>query len=86
LELSELTEKLKADKKSYKTELLSVQTNCQQLESDIADKENDSEDLSIKLETQKKLLKKLQDEKLSLTTQLTQSKEKVEGAKKTIAE
>ena len=84
--MSELIEKLKADKKSYKTELLSVQTNCQQLESDIADKENECEDLSVKLEAQKKLLKKLQDEKLSLTTQLTQSKEKVEGAKKTIAE
>jgi chromosome segregation ATPase len=83
-ELTDLLEKLKMDKKTYKTELLSEQKKAQQLEGDLAEKDSECEDLVTKLETHRKNLKKLSDEKLSLTTQVTQSKEKAEGAKKTI--
>jgi chromosome segregation ATPase len=83
-ELIDLLEKLKMDKKTYKTELLSEQKKAQQLEGDLAEKDSECEDLVTKLETHRKNLKKLSDEKLSLTTQVTQSKEKAEGAKKTI--
>jgi chromosome segregation ATPase len=84
--LTDLLEKLKMDKKTYKTELLSEQKKAQQLEGDLAEKDSECEDLLARLETHKKNLKKLQDEKLSLTTQLTQSKEKIDGAKKTITD
>jgi archaellum component FlaC len=82
--LTDLLEKLKMDKKTYKTELLSEQKKAQQLEGELAEKDSECEDLVTKLEIHKKNLKKLSDEKLSLTTQVTQSKEKAEGAKKTI--
>jgi chromosome segregation ATPase len=83
-EFTDLLEKLKMDKKTYKNELLSEQKKAQQLEGDLAEKDTECEDLLTKLETHKKNLKKLSEEKLSLSNQVAQSKEKAEATKKTI--